>query len=307
MTERELTVLAEACLEATLAWVEPPMPFAVIGVGRLGGAELSYASDIDVLFVYDGDTAADFDAAERVAAEVVKWIGATTAEGQTFRIDARLRPEGTQGPLARSLGGYATYYDSWGLTWERQTLTKARFVAGDAELGGRFGALANAFAYEKPFAEDDAREVRRMKARIERERIPPGEDPQFHLKLGRGSLSDVEFAVQLLQLQHGGTRRELRVPGTIEALERLRTAELLELDDADALEAAYRFCERARNALYLRNGQPSDSLPADRTEFERLALMLGYLHRPSSALRDDYRRVTRRARRVVERVFYASR
>ncbi|HEX9466987.1 MAG TPA: bifunctional [glutamine synthetase] adenylyltransferase/[glutamine synthetase]-adenylyl-L-tyrosine phosphorylase [Acidimicrobiia bacterium] len=301
---RELTALADACLEATLASLEPSLPFTVMGLGRLGGAELSYASDIDVLFVYDGDSAADFHTAEHIAAEVVEWIGATTAEGQTFRIDARLRPEGNQGPLARSLGGYAAYYDNWGLTWERQSLTKARFVAGDAALGERFGALAEAFAYGKPFGEDDAREVRRMKARIERERIPPGEDPQFHLKLGRGSLSDVEFTVQLLQLQHGGAREDLRVPGTIDAIGRLCSAELFAQDDADALEAAYRLCERARNAVYLRNGHPSDSLPADRTELERLALMLGYFHQPSSALRDDYRRVTRRARRVVERVFY---
>jgi glutamate-ammonia-ligase adenylyltransferase len=143
-----------------------------------------------------------------------------------------------------------------------------------------------------------------MKARIERERIPPGEDPQFHLKLGRGSLSDVEFTVQLLQLVYGGEIPELRIPGTIDALTRLCEAGLLPGDDADALEAAYRFCERARNALYLQTARPSDSLPTDRSEAERLGLLLGYLHQPASSLRDDYRKVTRRARRVVERVFY---
>jgi glutamate-ammonia-ligase adenylyltransferase len=145
-----------------------------------------------------------------------------------------------------------------------------------------------------------------MKARIERERVPPGEDPQFHLKLGRGSLSDVEFCVQLLQLEHGGTERTLRTPGTIEALGRLRERRLLDEDDADSLEAAYRFCERARNALFLHTGRASDSLPTDRAEIEVLARMLGYVERPQSSLRDDYRRVTRRARRVVERVFYES-
>jgi glutamate-ammonia-ligase adenylyltransferase len=303
-TERELTALAEACLEAALRSLHPRLPFAVIGMGRLGGAELSYASDIDVMFVYDGDSADDFHHAEHVAAQLVQEIGATTAEGQTFRIDARLRPEGNQGPLARSIGGFRKYYAQWGLTWERQALTKSRFVAGDPALGARFAEVADEFTYERAMTDDDVREIRRMKARIERERIPPGEDPQFHLKLGRGSLSDVEFTVQLLQLVHGGEHSDVRVPGTIDALERLRAHELLDGDDTEILEEAYRFCERARNAQYLQTAHPSDALPSDRAALERLAVLLGYVHRPHSALRDDYRRVTRRARRVVERVFY---
>jgi glutamate-ammonia-ligase adenylyltransferase len=305
-TERELTALAESCLEAALAGLDPHVPFAVVGMGRLGGAELSYASDIDVLFVYDSDRSGDFDAAERLAEQLVTEIGATTSEGQTFRIDARLRPEGNQGPLARSLAGYATYYERWGLTWERQALAKARVVAGDRELGARFCSLVDDVVYGAPFTDEDGREVRRMKARIERERIPPSEDPQFHLKLGRGSLSDVEFLVQLLQLQHGGLDPSLRVQGTIDALARLREAGLLTGDDADALEAAYRFCERARNARYLQSGSPSDALPNDRSEIAKLALLLGYVHEPATSLRDDYRRVTRRARRVFEREFYGN-
>ena len=303
-TERELTGLAEACLEAALKSLRPTLPFAVIGMGRLGGGELSYASDIDVMFVYDGDSAEDFRDAEQIAAQLVQEIGATTAEGQTFRIDARLRPEGNQGPLARSIGGFRQYYAQWGLTWERQALTKARFVAGDAELGARFATVAAEFTYGQPMSDDDVREIRRMKARIERERIPPGEDPQFHLKLGRGSLSDVEFTVQLLQLVHGAEHPDVRVPGTIDALERLGTHDLLDADDTEVLEEAYRFCERARNAQYLQTAHPSDALPSDKADLERLALLLGYVHRPHSVLRDDYRRVTRRARRVVERVFY---
>ena len=183
-TERELTALADATLEAALWSLEPSLPFAIIGLGRLGGAELSYASDVDVVFVYDGDRAVDFDAAERVASTLLAEIGEILPEGQTYAIDARLRPEGTQGPLARSLGGYARYYREWALTWERQALVKARFVAGDPDVGERFGELVDDVVYGRPFSEDDAREVRRMKARIERERLPTGEDPQFHLKLG---------------------------------------------------------------------------------------------------------------------------
>ena len=304
-TERELTGLAEACLESALATVgAPDMPFAIVGMGRFGGAELSYASDLDVLFVYEGSTGADFDAAEHTAERLMTAIGATTAEGQTFRIDANLRPEGKQGPLARSLDGYRAYYERWALTWEYQSLLKARPVAGDRDLAERFCDLIEPYVIRDPFPEESVREVRRMKARIERERIPPGEDPQFHLKLGRGSLSDVEFTVQLLQLVHGAGHPEVRAASTFAALEHLRAAGLLTTADADALEGSYRFCERARNARFLLTGTPDDSLPSDAVTAVRLARLLGYVHRPQSALRDDYRKVTRRARRVVERVFY---
>jgi glutamate-ammonia-ligase adenylyltransferase len=303
-SEHELTALAEACLEAGLSTLAPPLPFSVIGMGRLGGRELSFASDIDVLFVYEGASASDFATAEAIAAGLVEEIGATTPEGQTFRIDARLRPEGSQGPLARSLDGYAAYYARYALTWERQALSKARFVAGNMELGARFEALVQDVVYERPFTAEDTREVRRMKARIERERVPPGDDPQFHLKLGRGSLSDIEFTVQLLQLTHGAAHTDLRRPGTIDALHELQRAGLLSDDDASILEDAYRLCERARNARYLHTGAPSDALPTAPHDLECLARLLGYVHQPSTSLRDDYRRVTRRARRVVERVFY---
>src|SRR5205814_3584996 len=173
---------------------------------------------------------------EQIAEELVTEIGATTSEGQTFRIDARLRPEGNQGPLARSLDGHARYYERWGLTRERQALSKARVVAGDAELGARFCELVDHVVYGRPFTDDDMREIRRMKARIERERIPPGEDPQFHLKLGRGSLSDIEFTAQLLQLQHG-----IRATGTMVALDALAAAGALAEEDRAVLAAAYRF------------------------------------------------------------------
>jgi glutamate-ammonia-ligase adenylyltransferase len=303
-TGRELAGLADACVDAALHSLEPPLPFAVIGMGRLGGSELSYASDIDVLFVYDGERAEDFAAAEQVAETLMKEIGEITPEGQTFRIDANLRPEGKQGPLARSLSGYRSYYERWALTWEFQSLLKARPVAGDPGVAEHFCELVRPFVYRDDFPDDEVREVRRMKARIERERIPPDEDPQFHLKLGRGSLSDVEFTVQLLQLVHGGAHPGIRTASTIEAIHRLRDASLLSSDDADALADSYRFCERARNARYLLTGKPGDALPTDGKVAAQLARLLGYVDRPQATLRDDYRRVTRRARRVVERVFY---
>ena len=300
----ELATLAEVCLEAALEALAPRVPFAVIGMGRFGGRDLSYASDLDVLFVYDGHGAADFAEAERVARHLVAELGSPGPEGVIFTMDPDLRPEGKQGALARSLQGYRSWYERWAWTWELQALLKASVVAGDRDLGRRFLDLVEPFVYRPDFGEVGIREVRRMKARIERERIPPGEDPQFHLKLGRGSLSDVEFTAQLLQLRHGAAHPALRTTRTTVAIDAATAIGVLGADDADALREAYEFCSRVRNRLYLLTGSGRLSLPTDAVTGERLGRMLGYLHRPRAALRDDYRRVTRRARAVVERVFY---
>ena len=303
-TGRELAHLAEACLEGALVALLPTVPFAVIGMGRLGGLDLSYASDLDVLFVYEGDGPDAFNEAERVATELIAEIGATTTEGQIWAVDASLRPEGKDGQLARPLGGYGDYWAEWALTWELQSLIKARFAAGDADLGQRFLASAEPFVYRHDFPDERIREIRRMKARIERERIPPGDDPQFHLKLGRGSLSDIEFTVQLEQLRHGATHPDLRTPRTHQALDVLARDGLLDASDVDALRESLDFCLVARSYRYLLTGNQHDSLPTTPGESEKLGRMLGYVHRPNATLRDDYRRVTRRSRAVVERVFY---
>ena len=303
-TGRDLSTLAEACLEASLVSLEPTVPFAVIAMGRFGGCDLSYASDLDVLFVYDGDGPVDFYEAERVAEQLLVEIGERTPEGRTFAIDATLRPEGRQGSLTRSLAGFQSYWERYGLTWEFQALIKARPAAGDADLGRRFCELAAPFVYREAYPEESMQDVRRMKVRIEQERIPPGEDPQFHLKLGRGSLSDVEFTVQLLQLMHGARRESLRTPETMTALNALVAVDLLDPGDADALRESFEFCSVARNARFLVTGSERESLPTDLAEAERVARLLGYAEHPQAMLRDDYRRLTRHARQVVERVFY---
>ena len=291
-----LTALAEAALEAALEAVGPKLAMSVIAMGRFGGEELSYASDLDVLLVYEGTTSEDFGAAERAAEALMRFVNGPTPSARIYALDADLRPEGKQGPLARSLDGYRTYYGRWAQTWERQALVRARPVAGDMDLGQQFMDVAAAFVWDRPFGDDEEREIRRMKARVERERIPSGDDPQFHLKLGRGSLSDVEWTAQLLQLQHG-----VREPGTMAALRALAAAGALDPGDAEVLSTAYRFCERTRNRWFLVKGSPGDALPGQADQLAKLARSLGM---PPSGLRNDYRRVTRRAREVVERVFY---
>jgi glutamate-ammonia-ligase adenylyltransferase len=295
LTGSQLTGLAQASVSAALEAVAPPLPFAVVAMGRFGGAELSYASDLDVLFVYDGSTAADFGAAEETAESLLQFLAGQTPTPRIYAVDLGLRPEGKQGPLARSLEGYRTYYDRWALMWERQALLRARPVAGDADVGRRFMALIEPHVW-RPLTDEDVRDVRRMKARIERERLPAGDDPQFHLKLGRGSLSDVEFTAQLLQLQHG-----VRATGTMEALDALAAVGALEPEDHATLAAAYRFCERTRNRWYLVKGSPGDALP---TQGDQLAKLARSLETTGGELREQYRRVTRRARQVVERLFY---
>jgi glutamate-ammonia-ligase adenylyltransferase len=273
------------------------MPFSIVGMGRLGASEMSYASDLDLLFVYEG---ADDDG-EDVAESLLRLMHGPSPAQRVAAIDLGLRPEGGQGRLARDLHGYAAYFDRWAETWERQALTRARIVAGHPDLGARFMALVNDFVWGRPLTDGEVAEIRRMKARIERERIPAREDPQFHLKLGRGSLSDIEWTVQLLQLRH-------HVPDTSTdtALGLLGERGLVAPGDLAALRDAYRFCERTRNRWHLvgalpGGASPGDSLPTQADQLSHLARSLGTT---PSALRDDYRRVTRRARRVVERRFY---
>ena len=175
-------------------------------------------------------------------------------------------------------------------------MLRARPAAGDPALGAEFLAEAEARVYRPGFGPEQERAVRQMKARIERERLPAQEDPLFHTKLGRGGLADVEWAAQLLQLRHGHADPSVRSPGTLAALSALETAGHLTPARAEALRAAYRFCARVRNRLYLQEGRPRDSLPADPAAATRLARSLGYEGSPRSGLREEYRRLTRRAR-----------
>ncbi|HEY7705389.1 MAG TPA: bifunctional [glutamine synthetase] adenylyltransferase/[glutamine synthetase]-adenylyl-L-tyrosine phosphorylase [Acidimicrobiia bacterium] len=300
--QASLTATADAAVEAAL-WVAAqqagPTPLAVIAVGRWGGGELGYGSDLDLLFVFaEGEQQAD---ALRLATEAISTLSAPTADGVAYRIDTELMPEGRRGPIARSLDAFANYHEKWGEGWERLALLRARPATGDPAVCAAFEQLIAGIIY-RPLPADDAREIRQIKARIEKERIPTGEDPDFHLKLGRGGLNDVEFLVQLMQLRHGHEVESLRTPSTLGALDALRQAAILPASECDLLEEAWTFCSRVRNRLFLQSGRAGDSLPVDLKEGARLARSLGYQSRAD--LREEHRRLTRRARQVFEKRFF---
>jgi glutamate-ammonia-ligase adenylyltransferase len=283
-----------------------PQPFIVVGMGKLGGSELNYVSDIDVMFCHEPVEGAEPEAAaraaERVARGVMRGLSAVTPEGTCFEVDPNLRPEGRNGPLSRTLGSYLAYWDRWAQPWERQALIKVRPVAGDGELASRFCAEAEARVYREPLDAATVAEVRRMKARVESERLPAGADPKLHLKLGPGGLADVEWTAQLLQLRTGGSHPSVRAQGTLPALDALAVAGALDPGQADWLAEAYRLCQRIRNLAYLVAGRPVDSLPTDPVALERLARAMREPGR--QRLLEDYRRATRRARRVVDTRFW---
>ncbi|MDO9396186.1 MAG: bifunctional [glutamine synthetase] adenylyltransferase/[glutamine synthetase]-adenylyl-L-tyrosine phosphorylase [Herbiconiux sp.] len=280
--------------------------FAIIGMGRYGGGELGFGSDADVLYVYRA-LRVDKQTAQSVAQFIVNELNRLTDDSRLpLDLDIDLRPEGKNGPAVRSLESYAIYYERWSLTWEAQALLRANGVAGDRALIEDFHALADTVRYPRDISETEVREVKRIKARVEKERLPQGADPARHLKLGRGSLSDVEWYVQLLQLQHAARLPAIRTTSTLEALAALEAAGLIGHDDARKLHDAWIFASRARSAMTLWTNRTSDVLPSDRRQLEGVARLLEYPPGSASQLEEDYLGVTRRARAVFERLFYGS-
>jgi len=203
-------------------WQTALASHAVVAMGRLGGREIGYASDADVLFVHESrdgeDDAAAAQEAEAVAKQVVGLLA--SARPHPLEVDSDLRPEGRQGVMSRSLAAYGEYYGRWSALWERQALLRARACAGDGDLGRRFEEFINPLRWaDGGLSTQDLREIRRIKARVETERLPRGIDPARHLKLGPGGLSDVEWSAQVLQLAHAGRIAGLRTTSTIGALQ----------------------------------------------------------------------------------------
>lgn len=287
-----------------------PTRFAVIGMGRFGGHELGYGSDADVLFVHEPREGVDEQEASRAANAVVsemRRLLQVPSADPPLLIDADLRPEGKSGPLVRTLNSYEAYYRRWSLVWESQALLRAEVVAGDEDLGRRFVELIDPLRYPAEGLGDDAvREIRRLKARMESERLPRGADPTLHTKLGRGGLSDVEWTVQLFQLQHGWAEPGLRTTRTREGLGAACAAGLVSGEDAAILDEAWVLATRVRNAVMLVRGRAGDTFPSDGREMAAVGRYLGYGPGHVGDMIEDYRRTTRRARAVVEELFYGA-
>jgi glutamate-ammonia-ligase adenylyltransferase len=298
-TGREITWVADRVVTEAVVRSRPRIPLAVIGMGKLGARELQFASDLDIVFVYEGggpeDQSVAQEAAERIMAEI-------RAAG--WEPDADLRPEGRSGPLARSMAGFLEYWERYADPWEFQSLLRARAVAGDPGLGRRFELNAADLAYPPDgVTVDRAAEMRRMRERIERERVRPAEAARFHFKLGIGSLADVQFAVELSLLRHGGRLPVVRTTGTLEAIERLAEVGALAQSEARDLGEAFVFLCDVKNALEIDRRQHAESIPPGPHEQTILARQLGYEQHARRRFLDDYLRITRRCRRAMERVF----
>ena len=284
----------------------------VIAMGRLGGAENGFGSDADVMFVHRPVEGADEKEAQAQANRIVNRLmqlikqpvrPAIRAE-RPLEVDADLRPEGKQGALVRSLDSYRAYYERWAETWEFQALLRARPITGSEDLGRAFVELIDLYRYPREFTVEQAQQVRRMKARVEHERMPHGADRTRQLKLGRGGLSDVEWLVQLIQLQHAHKVEGLRTTSTLEALDAAVQANLVVAEDAEVLRDAWLLATKIRGGNVLRGVRQSDLLPTLRDALEAVARWSGYTPGSARQLEEDYLRVTRNARKVYERLFF---
>ncbi|MFE1645122.1 bifunctional [glutamine synthetase] adenylyltransferase/[glutamine synthetase]-adenylyl-L-tyrosine phosphorylase [Microbacterium sp. P01] len=307
-----LTTITETTIQATLRAIRRErvpddagdFDFAVIAMGRFGGAELGFGSDADILYVYRAPDM-EPERGHRLALEIVAEL---RRRSEDFRLpldlDADLRPEGRSGPLARSIDAYAEYYRRWSMSWEAQALLRARGVAGSVNLIRDFTALANSVRYPTAVDPQGLRDIKRIKARVENERLPQGVDRARHLKLGPGTLSDVEWLVQLMQLEHAGRVPGLRTTSTLRALEAAEADGLISSLAAQRLGEAWHLASRLRSANTLWTGKTSDVLPTDRWQLDGIARILGYPPGSATALEERYFATTRRARRIFEKLFY---
>ncbi|MCP2327791.1 glutamate-ammonia-ligase adenylyltransferase [Hamadaea flava] len=312
-TGQALSDVTDATLAAALevaraaAGAPEDFEFSIIGMGRLGGYEMSYPSDADVLFVYEPGSGMRDDEAQGTAlavAENLRTLLAAPAQDPPLGVDADLRPEGRQGPLVRSFTAYQRYYAKWSAIWEAQALLRARPVAGSEALAARFIELIEPIRYpEGGLTREQVVEIRRIKARVENERLPRAADPLTHTKLGRGGIADVEWTVQLWQLRHAYELEKLKTTRTLTALAAATEAGLASAADAEILRTAWSFAARVRNALTLVRGRAADQLPRHGPELEGIAQILGQDGEPTLVL-EEYLRATRRARAVVERLFF---
>ncbi len=334
-TTLELTNLAEAtlqiCYEIGVAELTPKFgnplaedkvtasDFAIIGMGKFGGCELNFSSDIDVMFVYsdEGQTAKGIENSDyfgKLCEFIIKAMSEVTASGYVFRVDVRLRPDSSVGTIARSMEGYETYYEGWGEIWERQALIKARPVAGDMELGRQFIQTIQPFVYQRYLdglsISEIKTDIRHTKARIERRIITENENPKTHVKLGIGGIRDIEFIIQYLQLVHGGQITALRNRNSLEALKLLQEHGLLSREDWKTLSEAYRFMRTVEHRIQIEADQQRYSLPSKRADLIKLARSTGYRDNERESALDvfqaDYKAYTSAVREFYDAIFAVS-
>ncbi len=294
-----------------------PAKFCVIGMGKLGGQELNYSSDIDLMFVYSGEgpvrgakgKSSAFSTHEffnRVGELIIHILAAPTREGYVFRVDLRLRPEGETGPLARSLESYETYYAIWGVAWEKLALIKARPIAGDEKLGQEFIAMTRPFVYQKHLSLTAIEDLRHLKKRIEGKLALKG-NTFTEVKLGYGGIREIEFPIQLLQLMHGANAPALRGNNSLQTIKALGQAGLLLQDEERDLSEGYRFLRRVEHFLQIVHAFQIHELPTQDAELEKLAKRMGYVDKArESALatfRADHQRVTSLVHAFHARIF----
>ena len=315
----------DAILDATLQWSmreavsvmnlnAPQAEIAIIALGRYGGREVNFCSDADIMVIYKpvGEDC-DLNAAHRFAQKTVDILrnilqGPLTLEPKIM-VDLDLRPEGKDGPLVRSLESCEKYYRQWASTWEHQALLRARFAAGSKELADALlNGVVNELRYAaNPLSESQLAEIRKLKARMEAERLPRGVSRDRHLKLGRGGLSDVEWTVQLMQLQYASEHESLRVVGTMQALKALQSEHFISDEDAEVLSRCWHMCSAVRNANFLWSGSMAraDIIPTDSYSLGGIATYLGYESNQGRVFENDLLATMRQCREIMSRLFYA--
>ncbi len=331
---RDLSHLADACVEAAYRLArgnaderhgQPsgagdgrPARFVVLALGKLGGEELNYSSDIDLIFLYDveGETngprpVSNAEYFARLGSELVRLLSDHTPLGFAYRVDMRLRPEGDQGPLARSLAATLGYYETSGRTWERQALIKCRAIAGDPSLGRDFLAAIRPFVYRRYLSGQEIGEIKAMKRRIEGRTVSAGTS-EVEVKTGRGGIRDVEFVVQFLQLLHGGQYPEVGHANTLTAMARLEQVGCLTAEERGIMEDTYRFLRRVEHRLQVMFDLQTHAMPRELEEQRKLAIRVGYL--PANAWEDrtgpaqrflgDYRAKTELNRKILNHLLH---
>ncbi|MFQ5580131.1 MAG: hypothetical protein ACE5FZ_05915 [Nitrospiria bacterium] len=292
--------------------------FTVLAMGKLGGRELNFSSDVDLMYLYEQrsgqssggrgkDRIPNAVYFEKLSKEVTASLNATTEQGYVYRVDLRLRPEGQGGMIATPFEGYRRYYDTRGETWERLSLVKVRAVAGDLRLGRRFLEMAEPFIYDKSFGKSGFIEVREIKERIEQE-CSEKKQTQRDVKRGRGGIREIEFIVQSLQVAFGGKDRKIRVRGSMDVLKKLSRGPYLSAEEFQLLSASYLFFRDLENKLQMVRDQQTHLIPTDPDELRATALRMDYTDftrgSASVQLMKDYRGHADRVHAIFQRVFY---